>query len=574
MFKRNWMTPGQSAALFGAQGFHIPVALAALARPRLLWLNEACARHDPCFAALHGDLARYEAHLLRTCAYRVVDEQDKEACVMACADRYGGSGIGLNGGSGRAVVCGNYHVKGVGRTPLVSALTPQAHASGGAYLEECVREAIFSEIARHEFPASAIPVLAIIDTGLVQVWETEHGPKHERRTLLVRPNVVRPAHFARATGFWSGDPREGSRDQRRVAAFFAHTQALFGHAALADALPRFWQQWARQLAYAFIHRMPHGSNTISNISMDGALLDFGASSALPSWASIATMQSPQPFAGQFAAIRHAVRELSYYFGRYVDGALGEERHIQAQCQAAQHRYRVELIAQALRLCGVGTAAAQLAAEGGDHALLWRSLSAVIAHFQREAFDLRAGLPPPGIPWDVHQVWSRPAPAHLRQWQRILRDYVGAGEQALAEARCAALARSRPHLYREDAKSAIYQALAAMQRHETVDARDQVSSLIRGQIARGRRDTPHLADGDTALGFAVNAASSYLLYRHRADGKVYAREELSHDGEGAPDPGPLPVQTMSAHGVTFQQDCHPPLRGAVALAGDDGPAIQG
>lgn len=570
MFKSDWLTSDQSAALFGAGRSHAPVALTPLARPRLLWLNEACVRDDPCFAAYGGDLPRYEDHLVMSCAYRVLDDKERLSApyVTAFADRYGGNGIGLNGGSGRAVVCGNYHVKGVGRTPLVSSLTPQAHASGGAYLEESVREAIFSEIVRHEFPCSAVPVLAIIDTGLVQVWETERGPKHERRTLLVRPNVVRPAHFARATAFFSGDAKEGSRDVRRVEAFFANMTDAVGNEALAAAFHRFWHQWARQMAYSFIHRMPHGSNTISNICLNGALLDFGAMSALPSWASITTMQSPQPFSGQFAAIRHAVRNLSYYFGRYADAAIGSERRINEQCLSAQRQYRAGVIAQAFRLCGVDTAVAGLAAAGRDHELLWRSVSAVIAHFQREAFDLRAALPPLANPWDVPRVWEGRAPAHLTQWQSILRDYVGTSEQSLAEARCRVIARSRPHLYREDAKSAIYDVLADIQQHDKDDARDLVSNLICSQVARGRRDSAHVFEDGIPCGFAVNAATSFALYRSRADGKAYAIEEQPAGGQCTLDSRPLPIDQMSTHSVTFQQECHPAVHGAVALAADD------
>ena len=142
------------------------------------------------------------------------------------ADRYGGSGIGLNGGSGRAAVVNGYLVKGVGRTPLVSSLTDESHASGGAYLEESIRETIFAEIVRAEFPCSAIPVLAIIDTGLIQIFEESAGPKMERRTLLIRPSFIRPAHFERATAYFSGNPKEGQQDTLRVSQFFTQVVPL------------------------------------------------------------------------------------------------------------------------------------------------------------------------------------------------------------------------------------------------------------------------------------------------------------------------------------------------------------
>ena len=542
--------------------------MAPLKAPKLLWLNEACARSDPQFATFGCDVARYEDYLLNVCAHHVSENVvgTRDAHAIAFADRYGGSGIGLNGGSGRAAILGNYHVKGIGRTPLVSSLTPQSHASGGAYMEECVREAIFAEVVRHEFPCSAVPVLAIIDTGMVKVWETEHGLKHERRTLLVRPNVVRPAHFARAAAFFSGDPKEGSKDTRRVEVFFANVVAAVGKAALTEAFRRFWDNWAQQMAYAFVHRLPHGSNTISNICMDGSLIDFGASSAVPSWANISTMQAPQPFIAQFDVIRRAMRHLSYYCRRHLDPTMDSTASMNVQCASAQRHYQMTVIAEGLRVCGVDAEVAAAAAAGPEHAFLWQAVGTVIAHFQRETFDIRSDMPPPAIPWDLPSVWDDKPPAHLKQWRDIVRDYVPADEQGGAEERCRFIAGPRSHLYREDAKAAIYAALEHIQEQDHADARELVTTLICDQVARGRRDSANRPKHGIPLGFAVNPANSYALFRDRRNAEMFAVDETAGQDKQPGSSSLLTcrtIQHISHDGMRFVGE-NGAFAGAVAL----------
>ena len=148
----------EALAFFDPEGQHLPLSMARLPQARVLWVNQRVMRQDPMFYTCGGTLDDYRAHLLHSCACVVADQsyEDKET-VIGVADRYGGIRIGHNGGSGRAVILNGYHVKGVGRTPLVSVLTEAGHASGGAYLEECVRETIFSELIAAEYPGGAVP---------------------------------------------------------------------------------------------------------------------------------------------------------------------------------------------------------------------------------------------------------------------------------------------------------------------------------------------------------------------------------------------------------------------------------
>ena len=120
------------------------------------------------------------------------------------ADRYGGStGRSRHGGSGRVATAGCYQAKGIGITPLAGAGSEWAHSHGCASLEESVREAIFAEVAAAEFPFGAVPVIAILDTGLYfsELTAASADSQKMRRAIIVRPAVLRPAHAERAPLF-------------------------------------------------------------------------------------------------------------------------------------------------------------------------------------------------------------------------------------------------------------------------------------------------------------------------------------------------------------------------------------
>lgn len=478
--------------LFGGACNHVPVRLRKLSNANLIWLNRRVALADPRFAAFHGDVDAVGRHILDGCAYEVVPTAHRSHVTpspedhIGFADRYGGGGIGHNGGSGRGVSFNGYHIKGVGRTPLVSHLTKESHASGGAYLEECVRETIFSEIVAAEFPHGAIPTLAIIDTGLTQTWNTALGPKVERRTLLVRPQFLRPAHFERALGFVSGSPGEGVQDHTRVSRVFELAIEVYGQSGLICLYESLWIKWARQLAFSFVHRLPHGSNTTSNICFDGRLVDFGAMSAVPSWSNAATSYFPQPFRDQFTCITRAIESLSYYFGRFVDSRLGLPEVKNELIAHATREYRRTVCVETLRLCGLSTDAAKAALDHLEPEAIWSVVATLIAHYQVERIDLIDSLPNLRLPWDIPQVWTVSVPRHLQPLRRILEGIVGPNARESAALDCCACAVSRAMLYAPSAKESIYQALDRNSHHDHADDVAQVAALIQTCVAHSLR----------------------------------------------------------------------------------------
>ena len=477
---------GFASRLLGPDMGHVPVPLQRLPSARVLWLNQRAMREDPRFAHCGSDAQRYAQHLVDSCAFQIASIGNASDA-LGHADRYGGERIGFNGGSGRAVMVNGYHVKGVGRTPLVSALTSEGHASGGAYLEECVRETIFAEVVAAEFPSSAVPTLAIIDTGLVQDWHTDLEPQTERRALLVRPAFVRPAHFQRAAGFQSGYEKEGSLDAQRVRRMFGAAVDMLGADGLAHAIARFWDRWTCQLAYAFVHRLPHGSDNTSNVVLDGRLADFGAMSAVPSWAATATAIQPEHFAQRFGAIAHGVRSMAYFFGRHFQREFATETAVKARIDRSLDLYRRAVATEVLRVCGASTATAHdaVAADRASH--LWKIAAALIGHYQRETLDLVEATPEPAIAWDLDQLWNTAPPAHLRAMRGVLNDLVPAAGRDDATRRNTTLARSRPLLFKRELRTSIYRNVDT-DRSLAPDADSQrVAAMIERVTNESRRD---------------------------------------------------------------------------------------
>ena len=567
-----WLEVQDSTSFFGAASHHVAVNLDRVTGARVLWVNQKAAALDPHFDRVKRDIERYEAHLLSCCAFTIANERSGaeefgSEVTTGYADRYGGSGIGQNGGSGRAVVINGYLVKGVGRTPLVSALTDVAHASGGAYLEECIRETIYSEIVSAEFPCSAVPVLAIIDIDELQVFQTPDGPIAERRTLLVRPCFIRPAHFERATGYFSGNPKEGMQDTARVDQFFAQAVALMGKAQLVEHYKALWMNWSKQLAYAFVHRLPHGSNTISNVCLDGKLLDFGAMSALPSWADARLMEARENFGAQFNLLAQMIRSTGYYFNRYLATPVVTQDNIAGWVATVQSQYVQVFIAETLRLCGLSRAAAIEVMKAADFTSLWQAIGQIIRHFQRERIDMVESTPVVRLEWDLHKIWDQRPPPHLLALQTILKPLLGPSELSMATKRCRLISATRSSLFREEVKRDIFATVDRERRGED-PSRDRIERYINEQVAQGRRDHRLMLDDVLPIGFAVGSLCSYVLFQETDTDRIFAiRESYSGRGEAmspATHDHRLFASDMSETWIRFEDRNQPDFEGAVKL----------
>ncbi|MYM85875.1 hypothetical protein GTP91_01635 [Rugamonas sp. FT82W] len=230
------------------------------------------------------------------------------------ADKYGGSGVGAAGGSGRCSTFNGIQTKGVGTTPLVAPFADPLHSSGTVTLFEAATEALFAGVYQASLPFGAVPVHAVILTG------GRHAPALGTdaaapciRSLVIRPFVPRPAHFMRnlrnpdgmriAGPDAPGMTLDASRTEQAMACLGKNLKTSLGlsdsendELALLDAgLRELNRRLAWQSAASFAKRLPHGSLSCSNISLSGAYLDFGIAGFVPSYRRLCRAHGQEPW---------------------------------------------------------------------------------------------------------------------------------------------------------------------------------------------------------------------------------------------------------------------------------------
>jgi hypothetical protein len=263
-----------------------------LAHARVLWVNFDLLREMGVDIPAEGLTPEFEQQILDAFAWAVPNERDKPGSFLDnvkkfFADRYGGSGLGVNWGSGRAGSAGQVQIKGIGITPLVGEGQTFDHAHGGASLEESIREAVWGEVNNQELPWGANRVMAIIDSGTDTKWADGSG---EARAEIVRVDPVRPAWFARAFG--SG--KLVNDDQARTTSAIRYIEKALpvdpSATTLADRVKsgfnNYVDRMADQYAAAYARGLYHGATSISNFQIDGAYIDYGTQTAQAGFAPI------------------------------------------------------------------------------------------------------------------------------------------------------------------------------------------------------------------------------------------------------------------------------------------------
>jgi hypothetical protein len=564
----------ESEQLFSAATRHVSLPMKRISGARVLWVNRRAMHLDPQFQSCGGSIQQYRERLLHCCGYAIADEVGDEHSSQGLADRYGGWGIGNNGGSGRSVVINGYYVKGVGRTPLIGVGTESEHMSGGAYLEECVRESILSELVDAEFPYGAVPTLAIIDTGATQVWHQFIPAKVERRCLLVRPCFLRPAHLERASNHISEDERQGHIDAERVQESVTSFIRMFGHDALLSTYRKFWLAWAEQLAYSFVHRLPHGGENTSNIALDGRLVDFGATAAVPSWARVVLEFGGVAIGETLTYVAEGIKTHTRVLERYVCSRNDGSMNVPKTIELAARRYRDVVLREVLRVVGLSTSQAQRLLASEHRGAIAKLIGRMVGHFRREHMAVFAGTPPPRIPWDLDQFWSEVSPQHAKG----LRDFLighfevfARGERRSVEleivaARCRLRSKSREELYREQIKRDLYRTLEVKPTAETL-TQSGLDQVISEAISRNRRDSLVEPDGAIPIGFARGAEKAYALFRSITTGREVAVLEWdSYEKQAGRKENDvtLEIAGITFNALQFRDSAVPPFHGTVTV----------
>lgn len=455
----------------------LPVKLVQSPGAEIVWVNPRAAEIDPAFA-LHGGMGRYERHLLNSCSY-VISPAGR---VTGWVDRYGGDGIGPNGGSGRAALVNGYYLKGIGRTPLVADSSDPLHATGRMDLHEAVREAIFGELIGAEFPWSAVPVLAIIAIALPVLGDADRALA-QTSVILVRPDFTRPAHFMRAERFKPRDRTEHEADVDRVRYTVSKLCLALSDRRIADFVCAMMGRWAEQIAYGFIHRLSQGGLSPSNITIDGRLVDFGSTTALPSWANIPICTDGTSLIDEIGKLRTSFGSFVANYNRYKAKDAPSIGDADTYWQRILGRYQARLSFELLRLCGVGEDVAAAGVVGVQAPKIQRALSKIVRYYRTETVDWRMNNAEVGLPWVMDRLWSREPPGQLTELREIVSGLVPVGEQKACRERCRYLASDRGEIFGHSLNDAI---LAALGSSGNEDVRKQATSLIGRIISAARR----------------------------------------------------------------------------------------
>jgi hypothetical protein len=382
-----------------------------------------------------------------------------------------------------------------------------------------------------EFPHGSVPVLAIIDTGFVQIWDTDNGPKPERRCLLVRPAFLRPAHFMRALDYIGHHHQDGMADAKRVACMIERASNQFGTDPFSEQWESFWSAWAEQLAYAFVHRLNHGGNSESNIALDGRLLDFGGMSALPSWARILLTQGGWPAGADMHYLIHAQQSASAMLAKHLgqEWTLAEKwQSLQAAAFAA---YKKTVFCEVLRVLGLTRAQIKnlLASEMAQ--AITAAVNRLLAHYTREQFAIFEGIPEPHFSWEIPKFWEVNPSQHMRELRELIEHAVFLGILTDTKghlhstwmARCLMLSQTRTGLFRDNIKHALYKELdGAFTGKELTE--EVVTQVINDFIRRHRIDSKVEPLNAAPLGFASNNDDSYALFKDLIGGTLFAMQE--------------------------------------------------
>lgn len=282
-----------------------------LPQSRVVWLNHRWLRENGVDGGSERLLNRFSADLLDrfgVLADGVSVEEASQPVRWLEADRYGGTAGARHGGSGRIGSYQRLNAKGIGRTPLVSNKVDPEHSNGLLPFREAVREAIFAEICNARLPYGALPIIAIIDTGLWHSFDKAKIP--ERCAIVVRPTFIRPAHYER-TIFYGDAGHPGSAQVLDAARVERAVQRSLEQPERYPTIRETFTRHAVQLGACRAHRLWMGKWLSSNVSVDGQLADFGSFRTVPTWHRRVGM-SGETFGSELDQLKRAFLSVLYY----------------------------------------------------------------------------------------------------------------------------------------------------------------------------------------------------------------------------------------------------------------------
>lgn len=247
----------------------------------------------------------------------IIDNNNKTS---ANIERYGGSGLGGNGGGSRSANINDAQVKGIGANVLVGEGVPADHSYGGLDIYCAVIEIILTELLN-----KIMPLGAITNRGLILI--DEHAGSYDGAecwaVLLVREIPLRPGHLLHASDF---KPRSsvnwGYRsEESRIRGIYRDLDQTAGSTNFVRYLGNFLAATANQFAFARMSRLLHGGLSESNMSMDGKWLDVPLAGFVPAGRNWS--QQSDFYSEAFEAIKF-IGQCTYNYTKYAKKTLNPQ----------------------------------------------------------------------------------------------------------------------------------------------------------------------------------------------------------------------------------------------------------
>lgn len=244
-------------------------------------------------------------------------------------ERYGGIGIGTNGGGAR---CGNYNgfqYKGIGCNLLASNATKKSHANGTLTLLDGITEVIYSQVLSQLLPMGVVQSIGLLFVGNDSAYCEYSGTGTRKTTagaILIRETCIRPAHFFPIPHYQPNEQDVDFNDSVRlkdIHKIFANQ--FSGYDNFANYIGELLSRHASQFAFARIARIAHGAVSPSNIALDGRWLDLNTVNFLPVGFNHATSDRQIPFYQEAQSVNDIFQELIHTFCKYNKLNLSKEK---------------------------------------------------------------------------------------------------------------------------------------------------------------------------------------------------------------------------------------------------------
>lgn len=455
--------------LLGGTDSSVEIKLERLKGASILWT-------DPDFCLINPDACFLERVAV------AAHHQSAKYYVVGRVDRYGGTGIGTNGGAGRAAIVNGLYLKGIGTTPLIGKGSHISHSSGVAYLEECARELALACVLSAELPYGALLPVCIVARAEEVSWQTQQGLKHKTCAILARKPFIRPAHFVRANGY---EPVSGvnefSIDCRRVEANIQLVRDAIGDDCFISALEDCFTAAAHQFAYASAWNITLGGVSLSNIDLGAKVVDFGGVGSMPYWGAFGESAGSPLSNSALSSLATALDDLFSDLRRYSSISTQKlSSAITRTHSAIASSYYSRLHFEILRVMGFTSRQSDLVLKSENSKVLL-GLERIKSQMARYAGDLDSSWGNQNGEVDVDHC-------ELVEASVSLLSTSGCGNREeiaqLAKRRRIFRKRSRPELSRRQLNDRLYLAL---NRDGQGHNRESFSELIRNIVIESRRD---------------------------------------------------------------------------------------